>query len=53
MAYKRLKDIPFEWNYKELMHMPLFMIDHIYHSMDQFIEEDKQRMNASKTQSYM
>ncbi len=48
MTYKRLPDIPFPWDYKELINLPLFMIEHIYHIMDTYIEQDKQRVNASQ-----
>ncbi len=47
MSYKRISDIPFPWEYQNLMNLPLFMIEHIYQMLDQYIEQDKQRANAS------
>jgi hypothetical protein len=46
MMYKRIPDLSFDWSYEELMNLPLFMIHHIYETLDEFIEEMKQRANS-------
>ena len=48
MNYKSLKDIPFPWEFKDLMKLPLFMIEEIYRVLDEFIEEEKKRINTLK-----
>ena len=48
MIYKRTPDSTFPWNYEDLMNLPLFMINHIYETLDEFIEEDKQNYNTMK-----
>ena len=42
MDYKSLKEIPFPWDFKDLMKLPIFMIEEIYRYLDQKIEEEKQ-----------
>jgi len=44
MQYKRLPNIEFPWNYQELMELPIFLKDHIYRNLDEFIEEEKKNM---------
>jgi hypothetical protein len=41
--YKRAKDLAFDWEYEDLMNLPLYMIYHIYQVLDEFVEEDKKR----------
>ncbi|MHA1691910.1 MAG: hypothetical protein ACTSU7_09780 [Candidatus Heimdallarchaeaceae archaeon] len=43
MSYKRITELPFPWSFKELMDLPIFMINHIYEMLDEFIEQDKQK----------
>ncbi len=46
MSYKRAPDLPFPWSYSELLSLPVFMIQHIYEILDEFLEEDKQKYDA-------
>jgi hypothetical protein len=50
MTYKRVKDLAFDWQYEELMELPLYMIYHIYQVLDEFLEEDKKRYQALANQ---
>ncbi len=43
MSYKRIPELPFPWSFEELMDLPMFMINHIYEMLDEFIEQDKQK----------
>ncbi len=43
MSYKRIPELPFPWGYEELLSLPLYMINHIYRTLDDFLEEDKQK----------
>jgi len=45
MIYKRLPDIEFPWSYDELLDLPLFMKDHVYKVLDEFIEDEKLKRN--------
>ncbi len=49
MSYKRIPELAFDWKYDELMEMPLFMIHHIYEILDEFVEADKLKHNAMKS----
>ncbi len=49
MAYKRIPDLAFAWEYEDLMKLPLFMIFHIYSILDEFIEEDKKKYSSMST----
>ncbi len=46
MSYKRIPDLPFPWSYEDLMKLPIFMIHHIYETLDEFIEIDKQKYDT-------
>jgi len=48
MIYKRLPDIDFPWSYENLLDLPIFMKEHIYKILDEFIEEEKTKMNSLK-----
>ncbi len=51
MSYKRVPELPFAWSFNELMDLPLFMINHIYETLDEFLEEDKQKFNTITNKS--
>jgi len=53
MSYKSLKDIPFPWEFKDLMKLPLFMIEEIYRVLDEQIEEEKKRINSLKNKQQL
>ena len=46
MQYKRLPNIEFPWGYQELLELPIFMKEHIYHNLNEFIEEEKKNMST-------
>lgn len=48
MLYKRLPEIPFPWEFENLMKLPLFMREEIYSQLDEFIEEEKKRQQEMK-----
>ena len=51
MNYKSLTDIPFPWEFKDLMKLPLFMIEEIYKNLDKFIEEEKKKINTLRNKN--
>jgi hypothetical protein len=50
MNYSRVPDLPFSWSYEELQSLPLFMREHIYKILDEFIEQEKQNKAKMKNQ---
>jgi hypothetical protein len=45
MTYKRLPNIDFPWTYDELLKLPIFMKDHVYRIMDEFIDEEQKHID--------
>ena len=41
MLYKKIEEIPFPWDFKELLKLPIFMKEEIYKYLDEFLEEEK------------
>jgi hypothetical protein len=49
MIYKRLDNIPFPWEFEKLLKLPVYMKEEIYKQLDEFIEEEKKKMQSMKT----
>jgi hypothetical protein len=48
IVYKNLGDIKLPWDFKDLMDLPLAMIETIYDQMDELIEKETEKMRNLK-----
>jgi len=48
IVYKNLGDINLPWDFKDLMDLPLAMIETIYDQMDELIEKETEKMRNLK-----